>query len=73
VPKYILQSRPGAKIVSIAWLEVLPEADTVADYAQRWGGEVLPFDYVWFTPRADRPDPCEQFRRHMKKRESSLQ
>jgi uncharacterized iron-regulated protein len=73
VPKYILQSRPGTKIVSIAWLEVLPEADTVAGYAQRWGGEALPFDYVWFTPRADRPDPCEQFRRHMKKRESSLE
>jgi uncharacterized iron-regulated protein len=73
VPKYILQSRPEAKIVSLAWLEVLPEADSVADYAHRWDGEALPFDYVWFTPRADRPDPCEQFRQHMKKRESSLE
>ena len=72
VPKYLAQSRPDAKIVSMAWLEVVPEADAVVDYAQRWGGGVLPFDYVWFTPRNDRPDPCEQFRRHMEKRQSSV-
>ena len=71
VPKYLVQSRPDAKIVSIAWLEVVPEADVVADYAQRWGNGTLPFDYVWFTPRTDRPDPCEQFRKHMEKRQSS--
>lgn len=70
VPKYLAQSRPEANIVSIAWLEVVPDADVVTDYAQRWGTGPLPFDYVWFTPRTDRPDPCEQFRRHMKKRQS---
>lgn len=70
VPKYLVQSRPDAKIVAMAWLEVVPEADVVADYAQRWGEGVLPFDYVWFTPRTNRPDPCEQFRQHMKRREA---
>lgn len=73
VPKYIVQSRPNARIVSMAWLEVLPDMINVVDYAQRWGGEALPFDYVWFTPRADRPDPCEQFRRHMEKRHLSTE
>jgi len=70
VPKYLAQSRSNANIVSIAWLEVVLDADVVADYAQRWGAGPLPFDYVWFTPRNDRPDPCEQFRRHMEKRQS---
>lgn len=71
VPKYILQAQPDAKVVSLAWLEVASEANAVADYAQRWGNGTLPFDYVWFTPRNDRPDPCEAFRKHMKKREAS--
>lgn len=73
VPKYLVQSRPDGKIMAMAWLEVVPEAQAVTDYAKRWGGGVLPFDYVWFTARIDRPDPCEQFRRHMEKRQSSEQ
>ena len=72
VPKYLLQAKPDAKVIAVAWLEVVPEANVVADYAQRWGDGELPFDYVWFTPRNDRPDPCEQFRRHMKKRQASV-
>jgi uncharacterized iron-regulated protein len=71
VPKYIMQTRPDAKIVSLAWLEVVAGADEVSDYAQRWDGKTLPFDYVWFTPRVDRPDPCEQFRKHMQLRKTS--
>ena len=71
VPRYIKQARPDAKMVSLAWLEVVEGADKVSDYAQRWGGEALPFDYVWFTPRVDRPDPCEQFRKHMQHRMAS--
>jgi len=73
VPKYLVQSRPDGKVVAMAWLEVVPEAEAVTDYAQRWGNGVLPFDYVWFTARTDRPDPCEQYRRHMEKRQSSEQ
>lgn len=68
VPKYLAQARPKARIVAMAWMEVVPEAMEVVDYAQRWGDGALPFDYVWFTPRVDRPDPCEQFRQHMKNR-----
>ncbi len=71
VPKYIAQSRPNAKIVALAWLEVIPDSDAVNDYAQYWAVDTLPFDYVWFTPRVDRPDPCERFREHMKKKPPS--
>jgi hypothetical protein len=44
----------------------LPEVLDAEAYAKHWGAQQLPFDYVWFTPRVDRPDPCEQFRQHMK-------
>lgn len=71
VPKYLAQARPTAQTVAMAWMEVAPEAIEVADYARRWGDGALPFDYVWFTPRVDRPDPCEQFRQHMKNRPST--
>ncbi|NOX77132.1 MAG: ChaN family lipoprotein [Gammaproteobacteria bacterium] len=70
VPAYIRPSRPDANIVALAWLEVIPGSDEVKDYAQHWAVDALPFDYVWFTPRVDRPDPCERFRQHMKKKQS---
>ena len=27
-------------------------------YAARWNTKALPFDFVWFTPRANDDDPC---------------
>jgi len=32
------------------------------DYAARFGAARLPFDYVWFTARADNVDPCARMR-----------
>jgi uncharacterized iron-regulated protein len=34
--------------------KILPE-----DYIDTIANEAVPFDYVWFTPRAARKDPCE--------------
>ena len=65
VPLYIRRENNKANILTIAWLEVADEYNGVKAYAKHWGGEQLPFDYVWFTARADRPDPCEGFKRHM--------
>ncbi len=53
-------------MVAVAFQEVSPEAGEPADYALDEGG-TLPFDYVVFTPAAEREDPCEQLREHMKK------
>jgi hypothetical protein len=39
-------------------------APAPADYAARFDG-TLPFDYVWFTPRADDTDPCEKFKKSL--------
>jgi uncharacterized iron-regulated protein len=61
VPAYLRTRRPGAAIASLAFVEVTADRPEPADYAARFGGS-LPFDYLWFTPRADETDPCERFR-----------
>jgi len=62
VPAHLARHIPDAKIASLAFLEVDPAATKPADYAARFGGEPLPFDYVWFTPKIDDADPCEKFK-----------
>lgn len=51
VPWYLTRLRPGAHVISIAFMEAPEDPST----ARR----DLPFDYVWFTPPVEGPDPCE--------------
>jgi uncharacterized iron-regulated protein len=67
VPHYLRNKDKNAKILTLAWLEVYKDANNVKDYAEYWGDAQLPFDYVWFTPQAERPDPCEEMRKFMQK------
>lgn len=70
VPAYIHAGNNLAVVISVALIEVEKEQDDISAYARNWGGERLPFDYVWFTPRADREDPCIEFiRQHSKNSE----
>jgi uncharacterized iron-regulated protein len=62
VPAYIHARAPDAVIVSIGWHEVTEELTTPQQYIELWG-DSRPFDYIWFTIRVDRPDPCEQFKK----------
>jgi uncharacterized iron-regulated protein len=48
----------GQPAVSLAFVEVQPGLADPRDYAQRWGVAALPFDFVWFSPRATDEDPC---------------
>jgi uncharacterized iron-regulated protein len=73
VPLYIQQLHNDANMVSLGWVEVVDGINQVEEYSQHWGVEAFPFDYVWFTARADRPDPCEAFRKHMKKRHTQTE
>lgn len=66
VPVFLSRSAPDLKIASVAFLEVAPETLTPQDFADEFGSE-LPFDFVVFTPRAKREDPCEGLRAHMEK------
>jgi uncharacterized iron-regulated protein len=43
-------------VLSIAFVEVEADKETPQDYAQD-------FDYLWFTPRAVRDDPCEALKK----------
>ena len=64
-PMYLSSKDKSASITSIAWLEVDEETTDPKIYATPWGQETLPFDYVVFTPAADRPDPCEEMKKFM--------
>jgi len=58
VPYDLAASDPGVPRVSVAFVEVARALATAEAYAERWNEQVLPFDFVWFTPRATDKDPC---------------
>ncbi len=68
VPLYLRSHDKDADILSLAFLDVEPDAKNIAAYTQRWGGKTLPFDYVWFTPAVQRTeDPCNAIKHRIKK------
>ena len=59
VPIYLYIQNPVARVVVIAMKEVEDGKNTAASYEERISGEAPPYDFIWFTPRAARKDPCE--------------
>ena len=55
------------KLVSLLFASVRPSLNQPADYRSGFDAEILPFDYVWFTPRVDDEDPCERLKRLYRK------
>lgn len=49
------------RVTSVAFVEVAAGEDDPAGYAARWNTTRMPFDFVWFTPRANDDDPCAAF------------
>ncbi len=70
VPAYLAKDAPGQGVVTVAFVEVDPEARQPADYAKEWGDGPLPFDWAVFTPAAEREDPCEGLRERSKERKA---
>lgn len=66
VPAFLSRSAPALRIASVAFLEVGPEVSSPQDFASEFGSE-LPFDFVVFTPRTKREDPCQGMRAHMER------
>jgi uncharacterized iron-regulated protein len=62
VPLYLRQARPGESIVSIGLLEVESGMTDPNEYLADSAGGETPFDFVWFSPRWDRPDPCAKLK-----------
>lgn len=73
IPLYIRQRHKEAKVITLAFVEVMQGQTDIGYYRQRWGEPQLPFDYIWFTPTADRDDPCEAYARYMKKKHSKTE
>jgi len=67
VPAFLAIRTPQATVASVAFLEVSTGETAIGAYAARFGLGPLPFDYVWFTPRVDDRDPCEQFEQDLKR------
>lgn len=59
----LLRGRKSA-VLTVAFLEVHREWARPADYAGAFGTSQLPFDYVWFTPRARDADHCAELRKN---------
>jgi uncharacterized iron-regulated protein len=58
VPWYVRQLSPGKKVASVLLLEVEPGAGEAASYLPRAPDGSAAADYILFTPRHPRPDPC---------------
>jgi uncharacterized iron-regulated protein len=55
VPVYLRAVAPELRVASLGLLETEAGAEALDAYG------ALPYDYVWFTAPADRPDPCAAF------------
>jgi uncharacterized iron-regulated protein len=68
VPVFIQQQDAKAKILALTWIEVVEGITSVDIYEKHWGSTQAPFNYIWFTPRVNRIDPCEALKKHTKKK-----
>ena len=77
VPFHLRRLASDARVVSLGFLEVDDLDTNPAAYAAQFGAEVLPFDLIWFTPLAERDDPCaafaEQLRRAKERHKKELE
>lgn len=67
VPFYLFSHSGNVRSLALGLIEVSSDLDKPQAYSERWGGAALPFDFVWFTPRAERADPCATLRENMKR------
>lgn len=73
VPAWLERILPGRRSLSVGIVEVDGELRWPREYAASYGEGRFPFDFVIFTPRAEREEPCEQLRRRMREAEKKAQ
>jgi uncharacterized iron-regulated protein len=73
VPALVAKDAPGKRVVAVSFHEVEAEAKEPAGYEKDWGKGPLPFDFVVFTPKTTRDDPCAGMRMHMKKKRAEAE
>ena len=67
VPLYLADRVPEARMLALRLVEVAPGVTNPRDYQDQIDGLPRPFDYLWFTPALERPDPCEEFRKGLER------
>ena len=67
VPLFLERNHPGIRVTTVALVEVQDGLMDPTDYGEIFSAPVLPFDYVWFTPRADNKDHCAELRKRWAK------
>lgn len=67
VPLNLREDAADSSVLSVALIEVDPAKHKPADYAELFMVTRLPFDYVLFTPAAERTDPCVALRKRFGK------
>jgi uncharacterized iron-regulated protein len=64
VPAFLAEDAPGRAVLSVAFMEVVPERTDPAAYAKEFGAATLPFDFAVFTAGTEREDMCAALRAH---------
>lgn len=67
VPWYLARRAPGAAVVTVMLLEVEEGAREPHNLVPADPEGKPAADFVWFTPRAEREDPCEELRKRFGK------
>ncbi len=68
VPWYIRQRAPEKKVVTVMLVEVEDGKTKPEDYDLKGDDGKPVADFVVFTPRAERPDPCEDMKKMFEKK-----
>jgi uncharacterized iron-regulated protein len=68
VPWYLHRRLPYMRSKTLLIREVEKDQQDIKDYLPRFPDGRGATDFLWFTPRAERKDPCEAFRKHMAKK-----
>ena len=67
VPVHLARLAPAATVVAVAMIEIVEEQVDPSYYSGQLGASELPFDFIWFTPRADLEDPCAANREQLER------
>jgi uncharacterized iron-regulated protein len=72
IPPLLARDAPGRAVVAVAFVEVDPDRAEAAAYGEEEGtvGR-LPYDFVVFTPGAEREDPCAALRERSRQRKEA--
>ncbi|MBT5665408.1 MAG: ChaN family lipoprotein [Rhodospirillaceae bacterium] len=66
-PTVLNRLHPGHTSLTMAFIEVDDELKAPSEYARTFGGDLIPFDYIWFTPRANNRYYCAELKQKFKK------